>query len=99
MAPSPHEPLSPADIATLEEIQSCHSETHTLVYGTDMVNRVNLTGSQELNRESRIGKFCRLECGGVGVDSDTYWNELDTPPAARTAVGTLIELSQKVGNG
>ena len=85
--------------ATLEEIQSCHSETHTLVYGTDMVNRVNLTGSQELNRESRIGKFCRLECGGVGVDSDTYWNELDTPPAARTAVGTLIELSQKVGNG
>ena len=47
---------------------------------------------------SRIGKFCRLECGGVGVDADTYWNELETPPAVRTAVGTVIELSQKVSD-
>ncbi len=82
--------------ATLEEIQSVHSEAHTLVYGTDMVNRCSLTGSQELRRESRLGKFCRLECGGIGVDSDTYWNELETPPAVRTAVGTVVELSLKV---
>jgi hypothetical protein len=82
--------------ATLEEIQSCHSETHALVYGTDMVNRCSLTGSQELNRDNRMGKFCRLECGGIGVDADTYWNELETPPAVRTAVGTICELSQKV---
>jgi len=85
--------------AALEEIQSCHSETHALVYGTDMVNRRTLTGSQELNRDHRIGKFCRLDCGGVGVDADTYWNELETPPAVRTAVGTVIELSQKVARG
>jgi hypothetical protein len=71
--------------ATLEEIRSCHAETHTLVYGTDMVNR---TGN--------VGKFCRLECGGVGVDSDTYWNEVETPTAVRTAVGTLVELAQRV---
>ena len=82
--------------ATLEEIQSCHTEQHTLVYGTDMVNLCSLTGSQELHRESRIGKFCRLDCGGVGIDSDTYWNEQETPAAVRTAVGTFIELSQKV---
>ncbi len=84
--------------ATLEEIQSCHSETHALVYGTDMVNRCTLTGSQELNRDARMGKFCRLECGGVGVDADTYWNEVETPPAVRTAVGTVIELTQKARN-
>lgn len=83
--------------ATLEEIQCCHSETHTIVYGTDMVNNLcSLTGSQELYRETRMGKFCQLECGGVGVDSDTYWNELETPAAVKMAVGTLIELSQKV---
>ena len=39
--------------AALEEIQSCHAETHALVYGTDMVNRCTLTGSQELNRDNR----------------------------------------------
>ena len=82
--------------ATLEEIQSCHSELHTLVYGTDMVNRCSLTGSQELNRDNRMGKFCSLECGGTGVDADTYWNELETPGATRTAVGCVIELAQKV---
>ena len=30
------------------------------------------------------------------MDADTYWNELETPPAVRTAVGTVIELSQRV---
>ena len=39
--------------AALEEIQCCHTETHALVYGTDMVNRCTLTGSQELNRDNR----------------------------------------------
>ena len=39
--------------AALEEIQCCHAETHALVYGTDMVNRCTLTGSQELNRDNR----------------------------------------------
>ncbi len=80
--------------ATLEEIRSCHAETHTLVYGTDMVNRCNVTGQTE--NGGKMGKFCRLECGGVGVDSDTYWNEVETPAAVRTAVGTLTELSQRV---
>ncbi len=81
--------------AALEEIRSCHAESHTLVYGTDMVNRCSLTG-QESAAGGKMGKFCRLECGGVGVDADTYWNELETPAAVRTAVGTLIELTQRV---
>ncbi|XP_059083212.1 histone deacetylase 4-like isoform X1 [Tigriopus californicus] len=85
--------------ATLEEIQSCHSEAHTLLYGTDMINRCSLTGSQEFNRDSRLGKFCGLDCGGMGVDGDTYWNEVETPSAVRTAVGSVVELSQKVARG
>ncbi len=94
--------------AALEEIRSCHTESHTLVYGTDMVNRCNLTAGQGGEAAAaataaattacggKMGKFCRLECGGVGVDSDTYWNEVETPAAVRTAVGTLVELTQRV---
>jgi histone deacetylase 4/5 len=82
--------------ATLEEIQSCHSETHTLIYGTDMVNRCSLAGQDPPTSDGKTAKFCQLECGGVGVDADTYWNELETPAALRTAVGTLVELSHKV---
>lgn len=28
-------------------------------------------------------RFTKLPCGGIGVDSDTVWNELYTPQAAR----------------
>ena len=28
-------------------------------------------------------RFCVLPCGGEGVDSDTFWNDLHTPQAAR----------------
>lgn len=41
--------------------------------------------------------MCLLNCGGYGVDPDTYWNDKFTGVAARTAVGTVIELSSKVG--
>jgi len=79
--------------ATLEEIRSVHSETHTLVYGTDMAARMQqgLAGAEDVSK-----KFGQLECGGLGVDSDTYWNEQETPSAVRTAVGSLVELSQRV---
>lgn len=42
-----------------------------------------------------IKSFVRLPCGGVGVDSDTTWNELHTGPAARMAAGCVIELAFK----
>ena len=45
--------------AALEEIQCCHAETHALVYGTDMVNRCTLTGSQELNRDNRYSAYSK----------------------------------------
>lgn len=41
----------------------------------------------------------RLPCGGVGVDSDTTWNELNTAPAARMAVGCVVDLAYKTAVG
>ena len=49
--------------AALEEIQCCHAETHALVYGTDMVNRCTLTGSQELNRDNRYSASSKKKYG------------------------------------
>ena len=36
-----------------------------------------------------------LPCGGIGVDSDTTWNELHTAGAAKMAAGCVIELAFK----
>lgn len=43
--------------------------------------------------------YAVLPCGGIGVDSDTVWNELHSPSAVRTAVGSLLELAFKVASG
>ncbi|XP_069472122.1 histone deacetylase 4 isoform X4 [Ambystoma mexicanum] len=67
--------------ATLEELQTVHSEAHTLLYG------------------SLTSMFVRLPCGGVGVDSDTIWNEVHSSGAARLAVGCVVELVFKVASG
>ena len=72
--------------ATLEEIRSVHSEAHTILYGV----------SSTLNSSSN--KFQLLKCGGLGVDSDTYWNEHHTSTAAKLASGSVIELSTMVSN-
>lgn len=40
-----------------------------------------------------------LSCGGIGVDSDTTWNELHTASAARMAAGCVSELASKVASG
>ncbi|KAK6619804.1 hypothetical protein RUM44_006203 [Polyplax serrata] len=83
--------------ATIEEIQSCHSEAHTLLFGTNPINRQKL----DINKIAAlpIKCFVRLPCGGVGVDSDTTWNELHTAPAARMAVGCVVDLAMKTAVG
>eukprot|EP00079_Xenopus_tropicalis_P008716 XP_002932071.2 PREDICTED: histone deacetylase 4 isoform X1 [Xenopus tropicalis] len=78
--------------ATLEELQTVHSEAHTLLYGTNPLNRQKLEGSL-------ASLFVRLSCGGVGVDSDTIWNEVHSSGAARLAVGCVVELASKVVSG
>ncbi|XP_053554860.1 histone deacetylase 4 [Bombina bombina] len=78
--------------ATLEELQTVHSEAHTLLYGTNPLNRQKL-------ESSLTTVFVRLPCGGVGVDSDTIWNEVHSSGAARLAAGCVVELSSKVVSG
>nr|XP_045223992.1 histone deacetylase 4 isoform X4 [Macaca fascicularis] len=78
--------------ATLEELQTVHSEAHTLLYGTNPLNRQKLDSSL-------ASVFVRLPCGGVGVDSDTIWNEVHSAGAARLAVGCVVELVFKVATG
>ncbi|RWS15671.1 histone deacetylase 4-like protein [Dinothrombium tinctorium] len=83
--------------ATLEEIQSCHSEAYTLLFGTSPLNRQKLDPSKLTDLP--IKSFVMLPCGGIGVDSDTTWNELHTASASRMAAGCVIELSMKVALG
>uniref|UniRef100_A0A8C1RMX4 Histone deacetylase n=1 Tax=Cyprinus carpio TaxID=7962 RepID=A0A8C1RMX4_CYPCA len=76
--------------ATLEELQTVHSEAHVMLYGTNPLR-------QKLD-SSVISMFVRLPCGGIGVDSDTVWNEVHSSSAARLAVGSVVELVFKVAS-
>ncbi|XP_036092339.1 histone deacetylase 4 isoform X2 [Rousettus aegyptiacus] len=78
--------------ATLEELRTVHSEAHALLYGTNPLNRQKLDSSL-------TSVFVRLPCGGVGVDSDTIWNEVHSSGAARLAVGCVAELVFRVATG
>ncbi|XP_037619695.1 histone deacetylase 7-like isoform X3 [Sebastes umbrosus] len=84
--------------ATLEELQSVHSEKHVLLFGTNPLNRLKLDNRKLAGILSqRI--FVMLPCGGVGVDIDTVWNELHTSVASRIAAGCVTDLALKVAQG
>ncbi|OWK14793.1 HDAC5, partial [Cervus elaphus hippelaphus] len=114
--------------ATLDEIQTVHSEYHTLLYGTSPLNRQKLDSKKLLGELSGqlggvVGQagsaaqmgtglsgrpspgpisqkmYAMLPCGGIGVDSDTVWNEMHSSSAVRMAVGCLVELAFKVAAG
>uniref|UniRef100_A0A665T060 Histone deacetylase n=1 Tax=Echeneis naucrates TaxID=173247 RepID=A0A665T060_ECHNA len=78
--------------ASLDEIQSVHSEFHTLLYGTSPLNRHKLDHKNQK-------MYAVLPCGGIGVDSDTVWNEMHSSAAVRMAVGSVIELAFRVAAG
>ncbi|XP_047212165.1 histone deacetylase 5-like isoform X2 [Girardinichthys multiradiatus] len=84
--------------ASLDEIQSVHSEFHTLLYGTSPLNRHKLDHKKLLGPISQ-NMYAVLPCGGIGVDSDTVWNEVHSSAAVRMAVGSVIELAFKVAAG
>lgn len=73
--------------ATLDEIQTVHTENHALLFGSNQLNRQKV--------ESSRTSFVRLACGGVGVDLDTTWNENYTGAAAKMAAGCVIDLAFK----
>lgn len=76
--------------ASQEELQTVHSENHALMFGSNQLNR---------RADSSKVNFVRLPCGGIGVDSDTTWNEQHTAAAARMAVGCVIDLVMKTAKG
>uniref|UniRef100_A0A673SR52 Histone deacetylase n=1 Tax=Suricata suricatta TaxID=37032 RepID=A0A673SR52_SURSU len=84
--------------ASLEEIQLVHSEHHSLLYGTNPLDGQKLD-PRTLRGDTSQKFFSSLPCGGLGVDSDTIWNELHSSGAARMAVGCVIELASKVASG
>nr|XP_014340344.1 PREDICTED: histone deacetylase 7 isoform X3 [Latimeria chalumnae]XP_014340347.1 PREDICTED: histone deacetylase 7 isoform X3 [Latimeria chalumnae]XP_014340353.1 PREDICTED: histone deacetylase 7 isoform X3 [Latimeria chalumnae] len=84
--------------ASLEELQSVHTERHVLLYGTNPLNRLKLDNRKLAGILSQR-MFVMLPCGGVGVDSDTIWNEMHSSNAARWAAGSVIELAFKVAAG
>jgi histone deacetylase 4/5 len=77
--------------ATQEEIQTVHTESHAIIFGTSQINPKKL--------ESSRVSFVRLACGGIGVDLDTTWNEHHTAAAARMATGCVIDLAFKAVKG
>uniref|UniRef100_UPI0037E71410 histone deacetylase 7 isoform X1 n=2 Tax=Semicossyphus pulcher TaxID=241346 RepID=UPI0037E71410 len=81
--------------ATLEELQSVHTERHVLLYGTNPLNRLKLDNRKLAGILSQR-MFVMLPCGGVGVDNDTTWNESHTSTASRMAAGSVVELSFRV---
>uniref|UniRef100_A0AAQ5XNE6 histone deacetylase n=1 Tax=Amphiprion ocellaris TaxID=80972 RepID=A0AAQ5XNE6_AMPOC len=81
--------------ASLEELQTVHSEAHVLLYGTNPLR-------QKLDCKTYMPTQAfknMLPCGGIGVDSDTIWNEVHSSSAARLAVGSVVELVFKVASG
>uniref|UniRef100_A0A4W4FMZ1 Histone deacetylase n=1 Tax=Electrophorus electricus TaxID=8005 RepID=A0A4W4FMZ1_ELEEL len=83
--------------ATLEELQTVHTEAHVLLYGTNPLRQ--RLDSKTQHAHSVTPMFVRLPCGGIGVDSDTIWNEVHSSSAARLAVGSVVELVFKVASG
>lgn len=83
--------------ATTAELQICHTEAHTLLYGTSSLNRHKMDMSKL--SQLPVTAFVRLPCSGIGVDTDTTWNEVYTAPAARMAVGCTVDLAVRTWTG
>ncbi|CAN0384743.1 unnamed protein product [Lampetra planeri] len=84
--------------ATPEEIRTVHSEQHALLYGTSLFNPPKIE-PKKMHGSLPQKVLVMLPCGGLGVDSDTIWNELHSSGAARMAAGCVTELAYKVAAG
>uniref|UniRef100_A0A4W6GBP9 Histone deacetylase n=1 Tax=Lates calcarifer TaxID=8187 RepID=A0A4W6GBP9_LATCA len=81
--------------ASLEELQTVHSEAHVLLYGTNPLRQK--LDFLEVYKQQKSG--CVFVCVCWQVDSDTIWNEVHSSSAARLAVGSVVELVFKVASG
>ena len=79
--------------ATIDELQSVHTEAYALLFGYSSTHSPKIDASRFA--ELPMKNYVRLPCGGIGVDSDTTWNDDYTPTAARMAAGCVIDLAVK----
>ncbi|PIO74609.1 histone deacetylase family protein [Teladorsagia circumcincta] len=81
--------------ASLEQLRMVHSPTYVTFFAVSPTACLKMEASQ-----LPLKSFVQLPCGGIGIDSDTYFNDATTQTAARVAAGSLIELaSQDVHHG
>uniref|UniRef100_A0A8C1TTE4 Histone deacetylase n=1 Tax=Cyprinus carpio TaxID=7962 RepID=A0A8C1TTE4_CYPCA len=79
--------------ATLEELQTVHSEAHVMLYGTNPLRQKLDSKTFTIQNEDPLIIY------SDSVDSDTVWNEVHSSSAARLAVGSVVELVFKVASG
>lgn len=93
--------------APLEVLRLVHSPTYVTFFAISPTACLKLDPA-ELPLKSfvqvfKVNKFkfkiFKLPCGGIGVDSDTYFNDASTQTAAKMAVGALVELCCQVMEG
>uniref|UniRef100_A0A2K5MHA1 Histone deacetylase n=1 Tax=Cercocebus atys TaxID=9531 RepID=A0A2K5MHA1_CERAT len=78
--------------ATLEELQTVHSEAHTLLYGTNPLNR------QKLDSKKLLG-ISGPSFPPILVDSDTIWKRGALRQGRPPGRGCRVELVFKVATG
>ncbi|KAL3989896.1 Histone deacetylase domain family protein [Acanthocheilonema viteae] len=77
--------------APLEMLRTVHAATYVTFFAVSPTACLKMEPSQ-----LPVKSFVQLSCGGIGVDSDTYFNDASTQLAARIAVGSLAELALQV---
>ncbi|KAL3114605.1 hypothetical protein niasHT_014412 [Heterodera trifolii] len=80
--------------APLELLRLVHSPTYVTFFAVSPTACLKMDPA-----ELPLKSFVQLPCGGIGVDSDTYFNDASTQTAAKMAVGSLVELCCQVMEG
>ncbi|KAI6209614.1 Histone deacetylase 4 [Aphelenchoides besseyi] len=80
--------------ASLDLLRLVHTPTYVTFFAVSPTACLKLEAS-----EMPLKSFVQLSCGGIGVDSDTYFNDANTQLAIRMAVGSLVELASQVIEG
>ncbi|CAI4229258.1 unnamed protein product [Auanema sp. JU1783] len=80
--------------ASLDQLRLVHTSTYVTFFAVSPTACLKMEASQ-----LPVKSFVQLACGGIGIDTDTYFNDNNTQLAARIATGSLIELACQVVDG
>uniref|UniRef100_A0A0N4ZST2 histone deacetylase n=1 Tax=Parastrongyloides trichosuri TaxID=131310 RepID=A0A0N4ZST2_PARTI len=83
--------IVPCQLASVEQLSLVHSPTYVTFFGISPLQCAKVDSSK-----LPIKSFIQLDCGGIGIDGDTYFNDATTHIAIRAAAGTLIKLTSLV---